>query len=98
MDAKVFADTKDSVDESVHVFFAFILMTNAMVHIGQLIKQELERQDRTPTWLAKQIACERPNVYYIFKQPSLHTELIERISLALHHNFFQDLADNLSKP
>lgn len=68
-----------------------------MKHVGQLIKQELERQDRTPTWLARRISCDRTNVYYIFKQPSLHSELIERLSIALNHNFFMDLADELSE-
>ena len=33
-----------------------------MIHIGQLIRQELDRQERTPTWLARKINCERPNV------------------------------------
>ena len=66
-----------------------------MAHIGKLIKKELERQDRKPTWLAKQISCDRTNVYYLFKQKSLNSEMIERLSLALHHNFFQDLADEI---
>lgn len=96
MYAMVFADTKESVDEiSPRFLFVSILMTNTMVHIGKLIKQELERQDRTPTWLAKQISCDRTNVYYLFKQESLHSEMIERLSIALHHNFFQDLADGI---
>ena len=63
-----------------------------MVHIGKLIKQEMERQDRKPTWLAKKISCDRTNVYHIYKQESLNTEVIVRISLALNHNFFTDLA------
>lgn len=59
-----------------------------MIHIGKLIKQELERQERTPSWLAKKINCERPNVYYIFRQESINTDLLLRISKALNHNFF----------
>ena len=39
-----------------------------MIHIGQLIKQELEHQERTPSWLARKINCERPNVYNIFER------------------------------
>lgn len=60
-----------------------------MIHIGQLIKLELARQERTPTWLAKKINCERTNVYYIFSQPSINTDLLLRISVALNHNFFK---------
>ena len=60
-----------------------------MIHIGQLIRQELDRQERTPTWLARKINCERTNVYYIFSQPSINTDLLLRISQALNHDFFQ---------
>lgn len=60
-----------------------------MIHIGQLIKAELYRQERTPAWLAKKINCERPNVYYIFSQESINTDMLLRISQALNHNFFK---------
>lgn len=60
-----------------------------MIHIGQLIKDELDRQERTPTWLARKINCERPNVYYIFSQKSINTDLLTRISIALNTDFFQ---------
>lgn len=60
-----------------------------MIHIGQLIKDELDRQERTPTWLARKINCERPNVYYIFTQKSINTDLLTRISLALKTDFFR---------
>ncbi|MBO5262769.1 MAG: XRE family transcriptional regulator [Bacteroidaceae bacterium] len=59
-----------------------------MIHIGQLIYEEMQRQERTPAWLARKINCERPNVYYIFKQESINTDLLLRISRALNHDFF----------
>lgn len=59
-----------------------------MVHIGQLIKEEMARQQRTPAWLARQINCERPNVYYIFSQTNINTQLLKAISKALNKNFF----------
>lgn len=67
-----------------------------MIHIGQLIRQELDRQERTPTWLARKINCERPNVYYIFSQPSINTDMLLRISQALNHDFFQYYTTSLS--
>ena len=67
-----------------------------MIHIGQLIRKELDRQERTPTWLARKINCERPNVYYIFSQPSINTDLLLRISQALNHDFFQYYTSSLS--
>lgn len=48
----------------------------------------MHRQERTPTWLAKKINCERPNVYYIFKQESINTDLLLKICRALKTDFF----------
>lgn len=59
-----------------------------MIHIGQLIKAELERQERSVTWFAKKLYCERTNVYSIFKRESIDTDLLLRISIVLHRNFF----------
>lgn len=66
-----------------------------MIHIGNLIYEELKRQERNPTWLAKKINCERTNVYYILKQKSINTDLLERISIALGVDFFKILSDNI---
>lgn len=66
-----------------------------MVHIGKLIQEELNRQERTPTWLARKINCERTNIYYIFKQSSINTDLLERISTALGVDFFKYYSEKL---
>ena len=66
-----------------------------MIHIGKLIQEELKHQERNPTWLAKKINCERANVYYIFKQQSINTDLLERISIALGVDFFKILSENI---
>lgn len=59
-----------------------------MVHIGKLIKNELQRQGRSVSWFAEQLYCDRTNVYDIFKRQSIDTELLVRISLILKYNFF----------
>ncbi len=56
--------------------------------IGQLIKEELSRQGRTVTWLARKINCDRRNIYNVFARTYIDTELLLRISLALHTDFF----------
>ena len=68
-----------------------------MVHIGKVIKAELERQECSVTWFAKKLYCERTNVYSIFKRESIDTELLLRISIVLHRNFFMDYIEELSK-
>lgn len=60
-----------------------------MIHIGKIIEEEMLRQERTPAWLARKINCARPNIYYIFRQESINTDLLLRISKALNHNFFR---------
>ena len=66
-----------------------------MLHIGNLIYEELVKQERTPTWLANKINCERPNIYYIFRQRSINTEMLLRISKALGVDFFQYYSSHL---
>lgn len=61
-----------------------------MVHIGNLIEQELRKQERTVTWFASKLHCDRTNIYKIFKKQSIDTSLLEQISAILQHNFFQD--------
>lgn len=68
-----------------------------MVHIGEIIHRELIKQERTPAWLARKINCERTNMYYIFRQSSINTELLVRISEALNIDFFKIYSDSLSK-
>ena len=58
------------------------------IHIGNLIKEELRNQERTISWLARKLYCDRSNVYDIFKRESMDTELLLRISLILKRNFF----------
>ena len=60
-----------------------------MAHIGQLIRDELKQQERTVTWLAKAINCDRTNIYNIFERESIDTNLLIRISKALNRNFFE---------
>ena len=59
-----------------------------MVHIGHLIEEELRKQERSVTWFANKLYCDRTNVYSIFKRESIDTALLLRISNILKHNFF----------
>nr|WP_300796344.1 XRE family transcriptional regulator [uncultured Bacteroides sp.] len=68
-----------------------------MVHIGHLIEEELRKQERSVTWFAKKLCCERTNVYSIFKRESIDTALLLRISTILHHNFFIYYTNEIKK-
>lgn len=64
-----------------------------MKPIGCLIKEELEKQERSITWFARKLSCDRSNVYRLFQKESIDTRLLMRISLLLHHDFFSDLSE-----
>ena len=59
------------------------------IHIGHLIEAQLKRDERSVSWLARQIPCTRNHVYKIFRKPSLDCALLLRISKVMQFNFFQ---------
>ena len=60
------------------------------VHVGELIHQELKLQGRTVNWLAKEIYCERSNIYKMFCRKSIDLAQLMKISEVLEHNFLKD--------
>ncbi|MBE6287678.1 MAG: XRE family transcriptional regulator [Mediterranea massiliensis] len=66
-----------------------------MLHIGKAIEMELHRQERSVTWFANKLFCDRTNVYKIFKKQSIDTELLLRVSAILKHDFFQYYSEEL---
>lgn len=59
------------------------------IQIGKIIEAELHRQERTVSWLARHLNCDRSNVYKIFQKSSMDTQLLARISKLLDCNFFE---------
>ena len=66
-----------------------------MVHIGNLIEQELRSQRRSVTWFAKELCCDRTNVYKLFRKDSVDTQLLYRISVILSYDFFRHYTTEL---
>lgn len=64
-----------------------------MEPIGQLIKEELNAQERSVAWFARKLCLDRSNVYRLFQKNSIDTQLLTRISLVLKKDFFQLLSD-----
>lgn len=59
------------------------------IHIGHIIQARLKTDQRSVSWLAREIHCTRNNVYKILNKPSLDGDLILKISLAMNFNFFR---------
>ncbi|MDE6467356.1 MAG: XRE family transcriptional regulator [Muribaculaceae bacterium] len=67
-----------------------------MEPIGMLIRREFERKERSVTWFARKLSCDRSNIYRLFQKHSVDTALLRRISIILEHNFFEDLSASLT--
>lgn len=68
---------------------------NQMKPIGTIIKEELQRQERSVTWFARKLSCDRSNIYRLFQKHSIDTSLLSRISVILKRDFFEELSGNL---
>lgn len=60
------------------------------IHVGNMIKKELKKQGRSAKWLAKEIYCEKSNIYKMFNRKSIDLGQLMLISNVLQHNFLRD--------
>ncbi len=65
------------------------------MHVGKHIQEKLKEKRCSVTWFAAQICCTRSHVYKIFRKSSIDTELLERISLVLDYDFFEDISHTI---
>ena len=59
------------------------------MHIGNLIREKLDEEQKSVVWLARALSYSRTNVYKIFSKASIDTHVLMRISQILHYDFFQ---------
>ena len=69
-----------------------------MIHIGGIIKKRFDAQGASVSWFAKELCCDRTNIYSIFKRESIDTALLEKISVILKHDFFQYYSRDINIP
>lgn len=64
------------------------------MNIGLHIKKVFDGMPKTCNveWLARELNCDRRNVYRIFNRANIDIELLGRLSLILGHDFFADLS------
>ena len=72
-------------------------MKTDSVHVGALIRIELNRQHQTVSWLAQQLSIQRPNCYRLLHASSLQTETLFHVSQVLRHDFFADYSAQLKQ-
>lgn len=59
------------------------------INIGQEIREELRRIERSVTWFSRQLGINRVHCYRIFSNYSIDTGLLQRICEILHRDFFK---------
>ena len=59
------------------------------INIGQEIREELRRMERSVTWFSRQLGINRVHCYRIFNNYSIDTSLLQRICEILHRDFFK---------
>ena len=65
--------------------------------MGHMIKAIFETKPRscTVSWFARQLNCDRRNVYDIFNRRTIDTELLLRIGRILDYDFFAEISKRL---
>ena len=67
-----------------------------MINIGERIKEELDHQERTISWLARKLNRNRAAIYRLLRKNSIDTQLLLQISLLLGLDFFKALSQEVS--
>ncbi len=65
------------------------MQTDKTINIGKAIHDELQKQERSVSWMAKKLNINRMQCYRIFKRYSIDTQLLLQISLILDYDFFE---------
>lgn len=68
-----------------------------MLHIGELIRKRMEKQQISIVWLAKHLSCSRTDVYKLLNKYSLDTEILAKISKLLDFDFFSLYSEEIQK-
>ncbi|MCF0200835.1 MAG: XRE family transcriptional regulator [Bacteroidales bacterium] len=64
-------------------------MTKKKPHIGDAIRQRMKDNGQSVAWLARQLSCDRSNLHRKLAEPDMDTQLLWRISVVLHFDFFK---------
>ena len=62
------------------------------MHIGERIREVMAEKHVSVVSVARQINCERTNVYNIFARKDINTHLLQKLCLILEHDFFKELS------
>lgn len=62
------------------------------MHIGERIKEVMKSKKITAVSVARELECERTNLYNIFARKDINTLLLQKLCVILNHDFFKELS------
>ena len=73
-------------------------MNPAPINICRLIKEKLDERERSVTWLARKLECDRDNLHKTLKNKiDVHTDFLFRISVAMREDFFACYSEKIKE-
>ena len=67
------------------------------IDIGLAVRQKMNEHGTTIAWLARQVNCNRGNLYRQLHNEHIYPELLLKISVALKTNFFEHYAQQFQQ-
>jgi uncharacterized protein YlxW (UPF0749 family) len=67
------------------------------LHVGNMLKAKHKAQRITHAVLARRLKRDQNAIQRLFKRSSIQTYLVWELSIALNHNFFADLAQQVAE-
>ena len=63
------------------------------LHLGNIVKEQVDRKGYRTVWLAEQLHCHRNNIYKIYEKQWIDTELLLKLSFILNCDFFAIISE-----
>lgn len=67
------------------------------IHIGDSIRKVLAEKDKSVSWLAQNIPCDRSNLYRMLRKQNFDLYTLLRISKLLEYNFLDDCSKSIQE-
>jgi len=67
------------------------------LHIGELIKKKMGEEGKRVSWIARKIGRDKSAIYRIFRQESIHMEMLDQVCLYLEYDFYSDCSKGMRK-
>lgn len=90
-------ESEDMNKKHIDIHEEMPILSEKAIHIGEIIKGKLDLERRSISWFAREMNCDRSNMYKMLSRSHLDTNFILRASKVLKHDFFKEISDLLKE-